>query len=82
VRDFILSGNNTATDVITIIFNSSATDPLVHYGRHFGRTVYALCNFQALLTNGILWMGELADTPEENFTAEYFTFPQSCVQPI
>ncbi|KAG2136732.1 hypothetical protein DEU56DRAFT_871520 [Suillus clintonianus] len=40
----------------------SATDPLVHYGRHFGRT--------ALLTNGILRMGELADTPEENFTAE------------
>ncbi|KAG1850272.1 hypothetical protein C8R48DRAFT_750143 [Suillus tomentosus] len=48
----------------------SATDPLVHYGRHFGRTVHALCNFQALLTNGILQMGELADIPEENFTAE------------
>ncbi|KAG2145514.1 hypothetical protein BD769DRAFT_1625224 [Suillus cothurnatus] len=48
----------------------SVTDPLVHYGRHFGRTVHALCNFQALLTNGILRMGELADTPEENFTAE------------
>ncbi|KAG2131107.1 hypothetical protein BD769DRAFT_1627812 [Suillus cothurnatus] len=48
----------------------SVTDPLVHYGRHFGRTVHALCNFQALLTNGILRMGELADTPGENFTAE------------
>ncbi|KAG1842301.1 hypothetical protein C8R48DRAFT_751100 [Suillus tomentosus] len=48
----------------------SAADPLVHYGRHFGRTVHALCNFQALLTNGILRMGELAETPEENFTAE------------
>ncbi|KAG2114455.1 hypothetical protein BD769DRAFT_1363829, partial [Suillus cothurnatus] len=48
----------------------SVTDPLVHYGRHFGRTVHALCNFQALLTNRILQMGELADTPEENFTAE------------
>ncbi|KAG2156444.1 uncharacterized protein EDB93DRAFT_1238791 [Suillus bovinus] len=48
----------------------SVTDPLVHYGRHFGRTVHALCNFQALLTNGILRMGELADTPEENFTAD------------
>ncbi|KAG2152640.1 uncharacterized protein EDB93DRAFT_1249148 [Suillus bovinus] len=34
------------------------------------RTVHTLCNFQALLTNGILQMGELADTPEENFTAE------------
>ncbi|KAG1901227.1 uncharacterized protein F5891DRAFT_951100 [Suillus fuscotomentosus] len=53
-----------------MIFNSSATDPLVHYGRHFGRTVHALCNFQALLTNRILRMGELADAPEENFTAK------------
>ncbi|KAG1884433.1 hypothetical protein F4604DRAFT_1521323, partial [Suillus subluteus] len=48
----------------------SAADPLVHYGRHFGQTIHALCNFQALLTNGILQMGELAETPEENFTAE------------
>ena len=32
--------------------------------------VYALCNFQVLLTNGLLQMGELADVPEENFTAE------------
>ncbi|KAG1737963.1 hypothetical protein EDB19DRAFT_1580090, partial [Suillus lakei] len=49
---------------------SSATDPLVHYGRHFGQTVHTLCNFQVLLTNRILQMGELADTPEENFTAK------------
>ncbi|KAG1732025.1 uncharacterized protein EDB91DRAFT_1238858 [Suillus paluster] len=34
----------------------SVTDPLVHYG--------------PLLTNGILWMGELADTPEKKITAE------------
>ncbi|KAG2738342.1 hypothetical protein P692DRAFT_20758862, partial [Suillus brevipes Sb2] len=48
----------------------SATDLLVHYRCHFGRTVHALCNFHALLTNGILWVGELAETPDENFTAE------------
>ncbi|KAG2092129.1 uncharacterized protein F5147DRAFT_748041 [Suillus discolor] len=60
-----------------MLFNSvpgkgheSATDPLVHYGRHFGRMVHALCNFQALLTNGILQMGGLAEIPDENFTAE------------
>lgn len=47
------------------------TDPLTHHGRHFCRTVHALCNVQALLTNGILRMVELADEPEENFTAEY-----------
>ncbi|KAH7913392.1 hypothetical protein BJ138DRAFT_1002389 [Hygrophoropsis aurantiaca] len=49
---------------------SCHADPLVHHGRHFGRTVHALCNVQALITNGILRLGELADEPEESFTAE------------
>jgi hypothetical protein len=30
-----------------------------------------LCNMQALVTNGLLRMGELAAEPEESFTAEY-----------
>lgn len=47
------------------------SDPLVHHGRHFGRTVHALCNVNALITNGILRLGELADEPEEAFTSEY-----------
>jgi len=46
-------------------------DPLVHHGRHFGRTVHALCNIQALLTNGLLRMGELSDEAEETSTYEY-----------
>ncbi|KAF6761424.1 hypothetical protein DFP72DRAFT_803950, partial [Ephemerocybe angulata] len=29
------------------------TDPLVHYGRHFGRTVRTFCRTQALLRNGL-----------------------------
>ncbi|KAG2741807.1 hypothetical protein P692DRAFT_20751236, partial [Suillus brevipes Sb2] len=37
-------------------------------------TVHAPCNFQALFTNGLSRMGELADPPEENFTAEYLIF--------
>ncbi|KAG1876239.1 hypothetical protein F4604DRAFT_1880564 [Suillus subluteus] len=49
----------------TTVAEWSATDPLVHYGRHFRRTIHALCNFQALLTNGILQMGELAGTPDK-----------------
>jgi hypothetical protein len=48
------------------------TDPLVHHGRHFGRTVHALSSISALINNGILRMGELADQPEETFTSEYF----------
>jgi hypothetical protein len=46
------------------------TDPLVHHGRHFGRTVHALCSVSALFINGILRIGELADREEETFTHE------------
>ena len=50
--------------------NSCTSDPLISHGRHFGRTVHALCNVQAILTNGILRMGEQADDPDEAFTFE------------
>ncbi|KAG1839572.1 hypothetical protein DFJ58DRAFT_733296 [Suillus subalutaceus] len=30
---------------------ASSSDPLVSHGRHFGRTVFALCNYPSLLTN-------------------------------
>ncbi|KAH6916530.1 hypothetical protein BKA70DRAFT_1419434 [Coprinopsis sp. MPI-PUGE-AT-0042] len=30
------------------------TDPLVHHGRHFGRTVYAFVNIYALIINGLV----------------------------
>ena len=49
---------------------SSTADPLVSYGHHFGRTVHTLANIKALITNGILCLGELADEPEESFTTE------------
>jgi hypothetical protein len=45
-------------------------DPLVHHGRHFGRTIHALCSVQALITNGLLQEVELAEQSEESFTAE------------
>jgi hypothetical protein len=54
------------------LLGSCLSDPLVSYGRHFGRTVHALANVQALVTNGLLRMGELAGEPEEAFTSEYF----------
>jgi hypothetical protein len=47
------------------------SDPLISHGRHFGRTVHALCNVQTLLTNGLVRMDELADEPEETSTSEY-----------
>lgn len=49
---------------------SRASDPLVHYGRHFGRAVHAMCSIQALLTNGIVRMGEEGEVIEESLTPE------------
>ncbi|KAG1793400.1 hypothetical protein EV424DRAFT_1335986, partial [Suillus variegatus] len=37
---------------------------------HFGRTVFALCNYPALLTAGILQLEELQDSPLEDFPAD------------
>jgi hypothetical protein len=54
-----------------ILAASCISDPLIGYGRHFGRTVHALCNIQVLLTNGILCLGEQANEPEESLTVEY-----------
>lgn len=48
---------------------SCTTDPLVHHGRHFCRTVHALCNVSALLTNGIVRLTE--ERPDEELTEEY-----------
>lgn len=56
--------------LLTGPLSSSHADPLVSYGRHFGRTVHALCNVQALITKGLLRMGEQAHLPTESFTAE------------
>ncbi|KAG2737573.1 hypothetical protein P692DRAFT_20761391 [Suillus brevipes Sb2] len=49
---------------------ASTSDPLVSHGRHFGRTVFALCNYPSLLTNGILRLEQLEDTPLEDLSAE------------
>ena len=44
--------------------SSTATDPLVSYGQHFGHTIDALANIKVLFTNGILCLGELAEEAE------------------
>ncbi|KAG2102861.1 uncharacterized protein F5147DRAFT_776210 [Suillus discolor] len=49
---------------------ASSSDPLVFHGRHFGQTVFALCNYPSLLTNGILRLEQMEDTPLEDFPAE------------
>ncbi|KAG1813378.1 hypothetical protein EV424DRAFT_1473468 [Suillus variegatus] len=47
----------------------SSSNPLVLHGRHFGRTVFAFCNYPSLLTAGILRLEELQDSPIEDFPA-------------
>ncbi|TFK34091.1 hypothetical protein BDQ12DRAFT_614041 [Crucibulum laeve] len=46
------------------------SDPLVHYGRHFGCTIHALCSVKAVMTNGMLRMAELQDQPDDSFTPQ------------
>ena len=50
-----------------------SSDPLVHHGRHFGRTVYAMCNVRLLITNGLLRLEESdgGEILEESLTSEY-----------
>jgi hypothetical protein len=47
-----------------------ATDPLVHYGRHFGRINYAFCNIKTLLTNGLERLANNGDDAG-NLSARY-----------
>lgn len=54
----------------SLVRESCGTDPLVHHGRHFGRTVHALCNVSSLLHNGFLRIIELAEASEDSFTEE------------
>jgi hypothetical protein len=56
-----------------------ASDPLVHHGRHFGRTVHAMCNVQALVTGGIILLAEEGGVAEELLTSECIQFASLCI---
>lgn len=49
---------------------SCISDPLVHHGRHFGRTVHVLCNVNSIILNGLIRLGDLSEEPEEAFSTE------------
>ena len=51
---------------------SCLSDPLIHHGRHFGRTVHALCNVRTLLKNGT--RGLLGVHGSTNEVHRYFNF--------
>ncbi|KAG0701808.1 hypothetical protein DFH29DRAFT_982573 [Suillus ampliporus] len=48
----------------------SLSDPLISHRHHFGQTVFALCNYPSLLTNGILRLEQMEEIPLEDFPAE------------
>jgi hypothetical protein len=63
----------TASSPRAILINHPlrrTSDPLVHHGRHFGRTVHAMCNVPALVTKGIMLMGQDGDMSEESLTTQ------------
>jgi len=51
---------------------STSQDPLVHHGRHFGRTVHAFCNVQMLIANGLQFMYDEPD--DESLTIAYVAY--------
>ncbi|KAG1777572.1 hypothetical protein EV702DRAFT_969467 [Suillus placidus] len=50
---------------------SSSSDPLVSHGRNFGQTVFVLCNYPSLLTNGILRLEQLEDFSAEDHSLHH-----------
>ncbi|KZP23215.1 hypothetical protein FIBSPDRAFT_737788 [Athelia psychrophila] len=56
--------------MLTILVYSRGTDPLIHYGRHFGRTVHTLCTISAIMTNGLLRLADDSNTPDEEYPPE------------
>ncbi|KAG1900034.1 uncharacterized protein F5891DRAFT_1128737 [Suillus fuscotomentosus] len=49
---------------------AASSNLLVLHGRHFGHTVFSLCNYPALLTAGILRLEELQDSHIEDYPAD------------
>ena len=52
---------------------------MVHHGRHFGRTVHAMCSVQALITNSLVRMIESdREVQEETLTFEFASILCCC----
>lgn len=58
------------TTTLMFTFIRCLTDPLVHHGRHFGRTVHAMCNFPTLLNNGIMRIVDQLTPSDASLTPE------------
>jgi len=78
-KPFVLS---LSLSFILFIFHwptpsSCIADPLIHHGRHFGRTVHALCSIRTLVQNGLRRMTPPGDDTDVIATTQYGLFPFS-----
>lgn len=69
-----LSVQRCLTSYLSLSLCSCLTDPLVHHGRHFGRTVHALCSIRTLLQNGVRRITQPETEADLNLTPQYAFF--------
>jgi len=56
---------------MVVLLTSCVSDPLIHHGRHFGRTHHALCSIRVLLRNGLLRQERLATNGSNVLTIRF-----------
>ncbi|KAG2131482.1 hypothetical protein BD769DRAFT_1627750 [Suillus cothurnatus] len=49
---------------------ATSSNPLILHGQHFGHTVFAMCNYPALLTTGILRLEDLREFSIEDYPVD------------
>lgn len=59
------------SDMVYPLFLRTAQDPLVHKGRHFGRTIFAFANVKSLIINGLNRLAD--DVPQDSLPLKYTT---------
>lgn len=59
------------SDMQYLLLLRTAQDPLVHKGRHFGRTIFAFANVKSLIINGLNRLAE--DVPQDSLPLKYTT---------
>lgn len=65
----ILAETSAYTNAVPYLIRCG-TDPLVHHGRHFGRTVHAMCNVSVLINNTLSRFVEMEEDPDKPFSRE------------
>ncbi|KAG2071134.1 hypothetical protein BDR04DRAFT_1117910 [Suillus decipiens] len=72
IKLVILCTSSVVPCFIHVCAKRASSNPLVLHSRHFGQTVFALCNYPALLTASVLQLVELEDSSIEDYPVEVF----------